>query len=163
MKTMNKSLNKNTKKEKEKEKESESDITLNKKSENILENKSDIDFSNFLHNYITNENESENESESGSGSDNSLISNDENDENDEGEGETNRLSLQNFCYSSDSSSDYLPRYSTLTLRAHNYIPPIYVGPIDIEVYRVIYSCLNSRFPEEICEIITDYLSSSVFV
>ena len=155
---MNKSLNKNTKKEKEKEKESELDITLNKESENVLENKSDIDFSNFLHNYITNESENENES----GSDNSLISNDENDE---GEGQTNRLRLQNFCYSSDSSSssDYLPRYSTLTLRNHNYIPPVYVGPIDIEVYRVIYSCLNSRFPEEICEIITDYLSLSVFV
>ena len=161
---MNKSLNKNTKKEKEKEKEKESelDITLNKESENVLENKSDIDFSNFLHNYITNESENENESGSGSGSDNSLISNDENDE---GEGQTNRLRLQNFCYSSDSSSssDYLPRYSTLTLRNHNYIPPVYVGPIDIEVYRVIYSCLNSRFPEEICEIITDYLSLSVFV
>jgi hypothetical protein len=132
MKTMNKSLNKNTKKE--------PDIKLNKESEN----KSEIDFSNFLQNYIAND--SENESE------NSLVSEDED--------ETNK---QNFCYSSDSSSDYLPRYSTLTLRTPNYIPPIYVGPIDIEVYRVIYKCLNLRFPEEICEIITDYLSSSVFV
>lgn len=118
----------------------EPDIKLNKESEN----KSEIDFSNFLQNYIAND--SENESE------NSLVSEDED--------ETNK---QNFCYSSDSSSDYLPRYSTLTLRTPNYIPPIYVGPIDIEVYRVIYKCLNLRFPEEICEIITDYLSSSVFV
>jgi len=141
MKTMNKSLNKNTKKEKE------PDIKLNKESENKSENKSEIDFSNFLQNYIAND--SENESE------NSLIS--------DNEDETNKQNLENFCYSSDSSSDYLPRYSTLTLRAPNYIPPIYVGPIDIEVYRVIYKCLNLRFPEEICEIITDYLSSSVFV
>jgi hypothetical protein len=138
---MNKSLNKNTKKEKE------PDIKLNKESENKSENKSEIDFSNFLQNYIAND--SENESE------NSLIS--------DNEDETNKQNLENFCYSSDSSSDYLPRYSTLTLRAPNYIPPIYVGPIDIEVYRVIYKCLNLRFPEEICEIITDYLSSSVFV
>ena len=134
---MNKSLNKNTKKEKE------PDIKLNDQSENNPE----IDFSNFLQNYITNDSESEN----------SLIS--------DNEGETNKKNLENFCYSSDSdsSSDHLPRYSTLTLRTHNYIPPIYVGPIDIEVYRVIYKCLNSRFPKEICEIITDYLSSSVFV
>ena len=144
---MNKSLNKNTKKEKEKEKEKEPDIKLNNESEN----KADRDFSNFLQNYITNDSENESESES----ENSLISNNE--------GETNRQTLENFCYSSDSSSDYLPRYSTLTLRNHNYIPPVYVGPIDIEVYRVIYSCLNSRFPEEICEIITDYVSLSVFV
>jgi|TARA_B100001971_G_scaffold206440_2_gene225218 hypothetical protein len=135
MKTMNKSLNKNTKKEKEPDK------NLDKESENNPE----IDFSNFLQNYITNDSESEN----------SLISNNED--------ETNKQNLENFCYSSDSSSDYLPRYSTLTLRTHNYMPPIYVGPIDIEVYRVIYKCLNSRFPKEICEIITDYLSSSVFV
>ena len=134
---MNKSLNKNTKKEKEPDK------NLDKESENNPE----IDFSNFLQNYITNDSESESE--------NSLISNNED--------ETNKQNLENFCYSSDSSSDYLPRYSTLTLRTHNYMPPIYVGPIDIEVYRVIYKCLNSRFPEEICEIITDYLSSSVFV
>jgi hypothetical protein len=141
MKTMNKSLNKNTKKEKE------PDIKLNDQSENNPE----IDFSNFLQNYIANDSESESESE------NSLIS--------DNEGETNKKNLENFCYSSDSdsSSDHLPRYSTLTLRTHNYIPPIYVGPIDIEVYRVIYKCLNSRFPEEVCEIITDYLSSSVFV
>ncbi len=132
---MNKSLNKNTKKEKEPDK------NLDKESENNPE----IDFSNFLQNYITNDSESEN----------SLISNNED--------ETNKQNLENFCYSSDSSSDYLPRYSTLTLRTHNYMPPIYVGPIDIEVYRVIYKCLNSRFPKEICEIITDYLSSSVFV
>ena len=136
---MNKSLNKNTKKEKE------PDIKLNNQSENNPE----IDFSNFLQNYIANDSESESE--------NSLIS--------DNEGETNKKNLENFCYSSnsDSSSDYLPRYSTLTLRTHNYIPPIYVGPIDIEVYRVIYKCLNSRFPKEVCEIITDYLSSSVFV
>lgn len=140
---MNKSLNKNTKKEKEPEKEP--DKNLDKESENNPE----IDFSNFLQNYIANDSESESE--------NSLIS--------DNEGETNKKNLENFCYSpdSDSSSDYLPRYSTLTLRTHNYIPPIYVGPIDIEVYRVIYKCLNSRFPEEVCEIITDYLSSSVFV
>ena len=138
---MNKSLNKNT----QKEKESEPDIKLDKESEN----NPDINFSNFLQNYIANDSENENESE------NSLISNNGD--------ETNEQSLKNFCYSSDSSSDYLPRYSTLTLRTSNYIPPIYVGPIDVEVYRVIYGCLNSRFPEEICEIITDYLSLSVFV
>lgn len=134
---MNKSFNKNTKKEK--------DLNLDKE----IEDNPEIDFSNFLQNYIAND----------SGSENSLISDNE----DEDEDETNKHNLENFCYSSDSSSDYLPAYSTLTLRSHNYIQPIYVGPIDIEVYRVIHNCLIKKFPEEICELITDFLSSSVFV
>jgi len=140
MKTMNKSFNKNTKKEKEK------DINLDKE----IEDNPEIDFSNFLQNYIANDSESEN----------SLISDNEDADEDEDKDEHN---LENFCYSSDSSSDYLPRYSTLTLRPHNYIQSLYVGPIDIEVYRVIHNCLIKQFPEEICELITDFLSTSVFV